>query len=67
MAIQEGMETEREYWRAQYNEEMGSKKEPTGIQNHLDGIRKTNPSLTFDSYLSEAIQYGIKNASTIVT
>lgn len=67
MAVQEGMETEREYWRAQYNEEMGSKKEPTDIQNHLDGIRKTNPSLTFDSYLSEAIQWGIKNSANIVT
>lgn len=67
MALQEGMETEREYWRAQYNEEMGSKKEPTDIQNHLDGIRKTNSSLTFDSYLSEAIQWGIKNSAEIVT
>ena len=67
MALQEGMETEREYWRAQYNEEMGSKKEPTDIQNHLDGIRKTNSSLTFDSYLSEAIQWGIKNSAKIVT
>lgn len=66
MAIQHWMETEREYWRQRYNEVIGSKKIDEKW-SHLANIAANNPSLTFDSYLSEMIQLGMKKSSEIVT